>query len=526
MAEAKRILVVDDEMEICSLLEEILSEEGFSVETAYNPIEALEHLSRRPLHLLICDLHMPQMDGVELFRRAREIVPGLSCVLMTGKPTADSAIRALRLGVREYLTKPIETRRLLSTVKRLLEGIEACGNGTTSASAERKGERRCSGCAGSAGEEVSKERRNRPESRQKVDGMALLNEISRVVTTVLDLDTLLNLSLKLICSKFGAGSSSVMLYVPQTAELIVRASQGLRKNIVGRAENVGQGVAGWVAQKKRPLLVKDIGSDGRFHPRLHSPYRSSSFISVPLVSKGDFLGVLNVSDKTNGEPFTEAELRLVEVIAAEISLGMENVKLQQAVRGEILKTVQALSASLEAKDSYTSGHSLRVLDYATRIASRFDLHPEQMNLLRSGAQLHDIGKIGIAEDILLKARPLSSREMEIIREHPIIGERIVDALRFPEEVKQVVRGHHESFNGRGYPDGLAGDSIPFFARIMRVADAFDAMTSARPYRPPLSYDRAWQFIRERSGAEFDPVVVGVFGEVLQRDLLRPAGRLS
>jgi len=328
----------------------------------------------------------------------------------------------------------------------------------------------------------------------------------------------------LICSKLKAEASSVMLYLPQTDELIVRASQGPRRRTVGSTEKLGNVAAVGINHKKLPFLVKDIRADGRFRPRLFSPYKTSSLISVPLVSKGDFLGLLNVSEKRNGEPFTETELQLVVVIASQISLGLENVKLHQTVKGALLNTVQALSASLEAKDRYTSGHSLRVLDYATRMGTRFGLNSKQMSLLRSGAQLHDIGKMAIPEGILLKAQPLSSREIEIIREHPAIGEKIVDVLHFPAEVKQIVRGHHESFDGRGYPDGLLGESIPFFARIMRAADAFDAMTSARPYRPPLSHEEAWRNISERRGSEFDPVVVDVLADVLRRNIVPQKSR--
>jgi putative two-component system response regulator len=179
----------------------------------------------------------------------------------------------------------------------------------------------------------------------------------------------------------------------------------------------------------------------------------------------------------------------------------------------------ALAVAVEAKDPYTEGHLHRLEEYASRISSALALpaHAKQVN--EYGALLHDIGKIGIPEAILNKPRKLTPEEFAIIKQHPEIGERICRPLRFGAEISPIVRGHHERWDGGGYPDGLAGEAIPLGARIVAVADAFDAMTTDRPYRKALALEKAWKILREGAGTQWDAAVVDAFASV-------PAGRVG
>ena len=179
----------------------------------------------------------------------------------------------------------------------------------------------------------------------------------------------------------------------------------------------------------------------------------------------------------------------------------------------------ALAVAVEAKDPYTEGHLHRLEEYAARISSALALpaHTKQVN--EYGALLHDIGKIGIPEAILNKPGKLTPEEFAIIKQHPEIGERICRPLRFGAEISPIVRGHHERWDGGGYPDGLAGEAIPLGARIVAVADAFDAMTTDRPYRKALALEKAWKILREGAGTQWDAAVVDAFASV-------PAGRVG
>ncbi len=179
--------------------------------------------------------------------------------------------------------------------------------------------------------------------------------------------------------------------------------------------------------------------------------------------------------------------------------------------------IKSLIRILEAKDSYTCGHSERVAEYAVQIAARMGFPLEKIELLRDAAYLHDIGKLAVAENILNKTGRLTDEEWKKIREHPVIGEEILKPIQLTEEVLAIIRGHHERFDGSGYPDKLSGTGIHIFAAVVSVADAYDAMTSARAYRPAMSREAAMAELVKGSGQQFDPKVVDAFLQVLKED---------
>ena len=519
-----KILVVDDEPDICSLLEEAFQEGGYFVRAFYDPLEALQAISAEPYQLLITDLHMPKIDGLELLRRSREMRPGLPCIVLTGAPDAESAIRALRLGVTDYLTKPMDIPSLLQRARRLEEELS---KPSPLASHLREGNGKLQKDYRLLVRRIQEERVNfvqaESELKNRTDQLTALNEISRVANTVLDVDTLLSLSLRILSNRLRAESSMAVLSDEEGQELVVRAASGSRRKPSARPERIDPPAAGQATEKERRLTAKKMRLDRRFLPRESLPHKTDTFLSVPLLSKGEFLGVINISKKSPGEPFTEAELGLVTVAASHIALGIQNARLLQHLKVATLRTMRALAISLETKDRYTSGHSLRVLDYSLRLARKFGLRRDELAILDCGARLHDVGKIGIAEEILLKRDPLSKRELDVIKEHPVIGEKIIAALNFPKPVGEIVRSHHESFDGSGYPDALRGEEIPLLTRIMRVADAYDAMTSVRPYRRAMSPREASDRVRGGAGSAFDPVVVEVFADVMAGSTARRQG---
>lgn len=172
--------------------------------------------------------------------------------------------------------------------------------------------------------------------------------------------------------------------------------------------------------------------------------------------------------------------------------------------------VQALVLTMEKKDAYTAGHSQRVMEYALQIAEQMNVSKEDMNLLRLGAILHDVGKVGVSDQVLIKPGKLTADEFDEIKKHPVYGYDIIKHVKNLHDVLPIIRSHHERYDGKGYPDGIKGKNIHFLARITCVADAFDAMTSERAYRKAMNRDRAIQIIQQQSGAQFDPDVVDAF----------------
>jgi HD-GYP domain-containing protein (c-di-GMP phosphodiesterase class II) len=215
--------------------------------------------------------------------------------------------------------------------------------------------------------------------------------------------------------------------------------------------------------------------------------------------------------------YGERELRLFGGLARQAKLAITNASNYEGLERTFVTTVEALANALEANDEYTSTHARWISDLSLRVGTQLGLGDETLKRLELGALLHDIGKIGVPSGILLKPGRLSAAERAIMEMHPVLGERIIAPIDRLQEVRSIVRHCHERWDGRGYPDGLAGADIPLEARIIFVCDAYHAMTTDRPYRRRLSHPEAVRRLREGSGSQFDPRVVDACLGVLERD---------
>ncbi|MBU3933616.1 MAG: HD domain-containing protein, partial [Candidatus Omnitrophica bacterium] len=287
----------------------------------------------------------------------------------------------------------------------------------------------------------------------------------------------------------------------------------------------GQGISGWAWKNKEALLIKDIGQDSRFIGRKKERYYAGSLICVPLEAKGKIIGVINGNNKTNGESFKQGDLLLLREIAAESAIAIENALLYKNLKEIYVHTISALASALEAKDRYMRSHSENVTTCAVAIAEELGLSASQIEVIQQACQLHDLGKIGIHDYILNKKGKLSPEEWDEVKLHSLRGAQILQPIGFLGEVAELVKEHHERFDGKGYPHSLAGRDIRLGARIMSVADAFDAMVSERPYRKALSLPQAMAELKANSGTQFDPDIINVFLKVLQTrpDLAKKRG---
>ena len=215
-------------------------------------------------------------------------------------------------------------------------------------------------------------------------------------------------------------------------------------------------------------------------------------------------------------PFTHENLTLLNTISTQAATAIENANLYNDLLTVYLNTIQSLAAAIDAKDSYTHGHSKRVAQYALIIAKELGLVDDELETLKHTALLHDIGKIGISEAILLKPGSLTEEEFRCIKSHPVVGAHILQSIEFLKEVRQQLRYHHERFDGRGYPEGLSAEEIPLGSRIISVADTFDAITSTRPYRKGMLPEFAIEEIKKNSGSQFDPRIVEAFLKVREK----------
>ncbi len=353
------------------------------------------------------------------------------------------------------------------------------------------------------------------ERNQRVRELSALNTLAWTLGRDTHFDAVLSRALNKVMQVTAAESGSIMLVDPDGTALSIEASRGLREDVAANTHiRMGEGIAGWVAQHRKPLILVDAEDYGFGAELRRQGLRSA--LCVPLVAKGKVIGVLNVSKAESVEAFSRANLKIVASFAGQLAVAIENARLYVDLENTFLGTIGALASAVDAKDPYTYGHSTEVTDHTLAIAAELRILGSDLETLRIAALLHDIGKIGIDSSILNKPGKLTEAEFEVIRSHPDIAANILGSLDFLKAVVPLVHHHHEHFDGTGYPFGLVGEAIPRGARIISVADAFNAMTSDRPYRKALSLEAATQELIDNSGTQFDPQVVTAFLAVLVR----------
>ena len=481
----ERILIVDDEVMIRDLCSHILTAEGYAVTTMSNGEDALEELRRGSTDLLITDIKMPGMDGLELFERVRNLNSDIVTVFITGHGTIDTAIESLMRGVEGFVLKPFTQEELLNAVDRA----------------------------------ITRSRLQKENIRLKA--LIPLFEISKLLISEIDLAQLFKIITEVLVKEFSVERVSLMLVDEGSGTLMIRASHGLPQDLALQSQRrPGEGVSGLVLKQRRPVIItKGKHPDQEVMDALNMDDMPLSSMSVPLIGRDKQLGVLNVS-KFSDPTFTTSDLQIVSVLASQVVAAMENASLYEGLRESYFRTVQALVAAVEAKDPYTRWHSTNVAKYAVAIGRDLGLSPSQLEDIHIAAILHDVGKIGISERIISKPDRLSREEFDIMKDHPAHGMRILEPIGFSRAISNAIYQHHERFDGKGYPQGIGGENISLAARILSVADTIDAMISERPYRGTISTETVLRELDKEAGLQFDPEVGQVARKLISQGLLK------
>ena len=346
----------------------------------------------------------------------------------------------------------------------------------------------------------------------QVAELSLIQELGKAINSSLDLDSVLNYFIDMTTRITEADCASLMLYDEATNELYVEAHRGFDDTTIDDFRlKLGEGVAGKAAASHRSIRLDDTGKSKEYQDFGQLSAKNLTLMSAPLINKDNLVGVINCERKIDKKgPFTSENLDLLETLASQASIAIENARLYHNLLNVYLETIRSLAAAIDAKDSYTHGHSRRVTDLSVGIALEMKLPKADVDTIRHASLLHDVGKIGISEKILLKPGRLTDEEFETIKSHPYIGAGILNSIEFLHSVCDIIKHHHERYDGKGYPDKLAGEEIPLGARIICVADSFDAITSHRPYRKPMTFDEATEEVKRCAGAQFDPEVAAAF----------------
>jgi hypothetical protein len=351
------------------------------------------------------------------------------------------------------------------------------------------------------------------QEKQPLDPRAMLTLVraNHHLTHLANLEQLLDSILADAVTALSAQRGSIILADPITGELTLKAI--LEPGARSRTSRVvySKTLIDRCFQRGESLLCQDINTDrALLLARSVRAGTMSTIICALLRTPRNRLGVMHLDRGPFQEPFTEKELYLADAIAASVAVGIESARLIEQQREQFLQTVTTLARTVEARDQYTGDHTRRVTDYSLLLADELRVSTVERHLIQVGTPLHDIGKIAIDDAILRKPGKLSEGEFEFMKTHTIKGATMLDGMFSLVPMIPIVRHHHERWDGSGYPDRLAGDKIPLNARVVAVADAFDAMTSHRPYRSAMSPDSAFQEIMRKAGSHFDPSCVQAF----------------
>jgi HD-GYP domain-containing protein (c-di-GMP phosphodiesterase class II) len=352
------------------------------------------------------------------------------------------------------------------------------------------------------------------DANTKLVEMIQLSEVSRAFNSTLDLGDLAELTVQVLAKtlEFDIGGFVIDSFGEMRGRLIHTETVGADEIAKVYAEAVGSSESELPAGVTVASCVAEAG-DGK------SPADVGwTVLSRDLCFHNVRSGVLFVASSRPGTLTGEDE-RVLELLAAHLAVALENSALYERLQKDFTRAIAALSAMADATERLESGHTDRVMDYAVAIGRAMDLSLERVGLLRFAGLLHDLGKVGIAEDILIKPASLTDAEMARVRRHSEVGASIVEQVRTLEELTPVVRHHHERWDGGGYPDALAGEDIPLEARILAVADSYEAMTGRRTHRKRLAPATARAELERGAGTQFDPQVVRVFLEELDRRAL-------
>ena len=490
--DAARILVVDDERVIREILAEFLSLEGFSVNTVEDGEKALTELRLHPYDLLITDLKMPRLSGLQLLEKIEAERLGVLTVLMTGFGTVETAIEAMKKGAYDYLLKPFKVEEVIHVVERALY-----------------------------------RQRLQAENIRLREALTIY-KVSEAIALSHDIDKILDVVLRAALDEVKADIATLHLRDPRSGHFEERVKLVAADANPKAVPSPAFGVLTEQFTKGVPILAHG-GKASTFFTEQTLPAELSSFVAVPLQVRGDMVGVLNVFSFTPGKKFDEGHRKMLAVLASRAASAIDNarlygelvetndslVKANTSLEEMFQQTVAGFAQALEESDMYTRGHSERVAVYSEVLARGLTMPEGEIRRVVQAGVMHDVGKIGVRYDMLNKPGKLTPEEVAVFRQHPEKGKRILEPVPCLHGLIDGCWCHHEWWDGGGYPRGLAGHNIPIVGRIVAIADAYDAMTSDRAYRRALQHEVAVGEIERCAGTQFDPELADAFVKLIE-----------
>ncbi|RME64962.1 MAG: HD-GYP domain-containing protein, partial [Nitrospirae bacterium] len=337
-----------------------------------------------------------------------------------------------------------------------------------------------------------------------VQRLKRINEIGRALTTIIESDELMKNITRACAEVLNAERALLHVKDEKDRVLTIKYTDGLGFDTLKDLSVEFSPVFEKIFKENKPVFLTNGETPNK-----------RSLLATPLRFQEKTVGALIVESRKDSDDFTPEELEILSTFANQAVVAIENAWLYEKIKMTYLATIQSLINALEASDKYTKGHSERVRRLATEFGRYLGLPIRDIEILEHAAVLHDVGKIGIDDKILKKPGLLDTDEYTLIKAHPVIGDDILAPIDRFDEIREVVVQHHERYDGKGYPYGLAAEEISFKARILSIVDVFDALMTERPYRPAMPYEQVLQEMKRQAGKQFDPQLVYSFIEMLQ-----------
>lgn len=469
-----KILVVDDDENICRLCAVSLKNAGYGVTTTNNPLDAFEIAKDDAFDLILTDIKMPQMNGIELMQRLKEFSPDNVVIFMTGFATLDIAIKAVQEGAYNFIHKPFNLNEMILAVNNAIE------------------------------------KRQLMQENIRLKTLVNLYQVSEQIGRTNEPFKLLESILSTCLLETRASKGLIFFIDHELQEIYVRHSQGIDKNEAHKIYiKKNEGVIGYVYHTQKSIIANKLNEMDSPKPCEIERRLGNNLLALPIRNKNKKLGVLAIF--RNGlRPFQITDRDFVKILTVQAGMAFDNADLVMDQEILFLETMKSLASALDARDRYTLGHSRRVSAIAVAIGKQIQLTDKELEEIELAGMLHDIGKIGIRDAILQKPSSLTKEEYEIIKTHPEKGFQILKHIKRLSTVVEAVYAHHEWYNGQGYPRGLAGNEIHIYSAILTIADVFDAITSERPYRRGSTFQQAKEIIGKYSNTQFRPDLVDIF----------------
>ncbi len=504
-AENETVLVVEDDLSARLIMVDMVSSFGFQCEAAANASDALDRLESRQFDMVIADIET--MEGLKLIDDVRRVLTDIPFVVITGYGKSFTYEHIVAAGANDFIKKPFTELELRNKLNRIL-----------------------------------KERRLASENRHLLDEQIRANEkIGNLLDVALDLtaevdsDRLFHLIVSRVTKVMNAERTSLYLIDWAKNEIWTTVAEQVRKFRLP----IGEGISGLVAKTGETVNVADAWELPYFKREfdIQQDFRTKSVLCMPINSRdGERIAVIQVLNKKGGETFDSDDIILLRSLSSQVAIALENSQLVEELKLSFESSIRTLSATVDAKHKLTAGHSERVTEYALIIARQMGIGEGELEVIKYAGLLHDIGKVGIRDAILLKCGPFTPEERAEMETHTVKTNAILENFRFSKTLEQVpfiAAHHHERFDGRGYHDGLKGEEIPLYSRILAVADVFDALTSPRDYpkyteREVMNNDampmaKVLDILHGCAGTQFDPKVVKDFLFCLDEALVKYRG---